>query len=201
MRILRKLGRSCSNVPAHAVMGINQCRRCLTAVPPERSSTLLYRTHRGALVDYANGIVRDRAYAEDVVQEAWERIQAVERGRTLAEPLRYFYRIVRNLAIDGRRVHKRELERQGAELADISEVLADETPTPEAEVAARDELRIVLESMDELPERSRTALILHTVEGKKLREVAEHLGLKIPYTHQLIAEAKLHCIKRLSRRP
>lgn len=167
----------------------------------ERSSTVLYRTHRGALVDYANGIVRDRACAEDVVQEAWERIQAVERGRTLAEPLRYFYRIVRNLAIDGLRGQKRDVERHGAELADISEVLADEAPTPEAEAVARDELRIVLESMDELSERSRTALILHTVEGKKLREVAEHLGLKIPYTHQLIAEAKLHCIKRLSRRP
>ena len=170
-------------------------------MPPERSSTLLYRTHRSALVDYANGIVRDRACAEDVVQEAWERIQAVERGRSLTEPLRYFYRIVRNLAIDGHRVHKREVARQGAELAEISEVVADETPTPEAEVVARDELRIVLESIDELPERTRTALILHTVEGKKLREVAAYLGLKIPYTHQLIAEAKLHCIKRLSRRP
>lgn len=151
-------------------------------------------------MDYANGIVRDRARAEDVVQEAWERIQAVERGRTLAEPLRYFYRIVRNLAIDGLRIHKREEERLGAELAEISEIVADETPTPEAEVAARDELRIVLESMEELPERMRTALILHTVEGKKLREVADHLGLKVPYTHQLIAEAKLHCIRRLSRR-
>jgi len=170
-------------------------------MPPERSSTLLYRTHRSALVDYANGIVRDRARAEDVVQEAWERIEAVERGRTLAEPLRYFYRVVRNLAIDGCRVHKREAERHGAELAEIAEVLADETPTPEAEVAARDELRIVLESMDELPERTRRALILHTVEGMKLREVANQLGLKVPYTHQLIAEAKLHCIKRLSRRP
>ncbi|MPT49187.1 MAG: sigma-70 family RNA polymerase sigma factor [Sphingobium sp.] len=168
---------------------------------PERASTLLYRVHRRALVDYANGIVRDRARAEDVVQEAWERIEAVERSRSLTEPLRYFYRVVRNLALDGRRSLLREGQRHGADIADISEVLADDMPAPDTEVAARDELRIVLESMDELPDRTRSALLLHTVEGMKLREVAERLGLSITYTHQLIAEGKLHCIKRLSRRP
>lgn len=170
-------------------------------MPHERASTLLYRAHRSALVDYANGIVRDRARAEDVVQEAWERIEAVERSRALAEPLRYFYRIVRNLALDGRRATLREAQRNGADLIDISEVLADDTPTPDAEVAARDELRIVMESMEELPERTRMALFHHTVEGMKLREVAERLGLSVTFTHQLIAEGKLHCIKRLSRRP
>jgi len=176
-------------------------RRLSPSVPPERASTLLYRAHRNALVDYANGIVRDRARAEDVVQEAWERIEAVERGRTLAEPLRYFYRVVRNLALDGRRAALREAQRKGADLTDISEVLADDMPTPDAEVGSRDELRIVLESMNELPERTRTALFLHTVEGMKLREVAERLGLSVTFTHQLIAEGKLHCIKRLARRP
>lgn len=170
-------------------------------MPPELKSVLLYKSHRTALVDYANGIVRDRSRAEDVVQDAWERLQAVERGRPLTEPLRYFYRIVRNLALDGHRARKREALHTGAEIADLVEMVADDSPTAETGMAAREELHIVLASLEELPERSRLALHLHTIEGLKLREVAERLGLSVTFTHQLIAEAKLHCIKRLSGRP
>lgn len=186
---------------SHPKASVRLERKPSPPVPPERSSTLLYRTHRTALVDYANGIVRDHARAEDVVQEAWERIEAVERGRTLTEPLRYFYRIVQNLALDSQRARKREVQRNGLALGSITETLADDRPTQEAVAAAREELGIVLDSMNELPERTRMALMLHTVEGLKLREVAERLGLSVTFTHQLVAEGKMHCIRRLSRRP
>jgi len=170
-------------------------------LPPELQSVLLYEAHRGALVDYANTIVRDRSRAEDVVQDAWERMQAVERRRPLGEPLRYFYRVVRNLALDRLRAGKREAMRAGPEFSEIAEVVADDAPTQEAGMAAREELRIVLECLNELPERNRVALVLHTIEGLKLREIAERLGLSVTFTHQLIADAKMHCIKRLSQRP
>ena len=172
----------------------------LETVRHERNILALYIAHRSELVNYANGIVRDHARAEDVVQEAWERVSAVARRRPLSEPLRYFYRVVRNLALDGQRVKKREMLRDGGLLSDVAEAVADDAPTPEAEMSVREELQIVLDSMDELPARTRLALTLHTVEGLKLKEVAERLGLSISYTQQLVAEGKMHCIKRLSRR-
>ena len=58
----------------------------------------LYLAHRRELVNYANGIVGDRAQAEDLVQEAWLRFGAVAERRLLEEPIGYLYRIVRNLA-------------------------------------------------------------------------------------------------------
>lgn len=133
------------------------------------------------------------------MQDAWVRLQNVERQRPLAEPLGYFYRIVRNLALDRHRSRRREMLRWGSDIAEIESQIADNSPDPEAQAAAREELRIVLSSLDELPERSRMALTLHTIEGFKLREVAERLGLSITFTHQLIAEAKIHCIKQLAR--
>ena len=166
----------------------------------ERELLALYIAHRGALVSYANGIVQDHARAEDVVQEAWERVSAIAQHQSLSEPLRYFYRVVRNLALDGRRARKRELLRGDRFLPDIAESVADDAPSPEAETSLREELQIVLESMAELPERTRLALTLHTVEGLKLRVVAERMGLSVSYTQQLVAEGKLHCIKRLLRR-
>lgn len=61
----------------------------------------LYLKHRGSLVNYANGIVRDRAGAEDVVQEAYLRFSSASSDeRLITSPVSYLYRIVRNLALD-----------------------------------------------------------------------------------------------------
>lgn len=107
----------------------------------DRKILALFMAHRGELVNYANGIVGDRAQAEDVVQEAWLRFGAVAEHRPLEEPVGYLYRIVRNLALDGRRRTSRE-ERViaiGVDIAD-RDIAADQ-PSPEAIAEARDDLR------------------------------------------------------------
>src|SRR5919109_618018 len=74
-----------------------------------RDETLaFFMAHRPNLVSYASGIVGSRAQAEDVVQEAWLRFDDASRLRLREEPLGYLYRIVRNLALDGRRRLARE---------------------------------------------------------------------------------------------
>ncbi|WP_176461459.1 RNA polymerase sigma factor [Bordetella genomosp. 1] len=169
-------------------------------VSSELESVRFYKLHRSDLISYADSFVRDRASAEDIVQDAWERVQAVEQGRSLAEPMGYFYRTVRNLALDWLRARKRHSVEIDSDPNELAATLPDHAPSPEATVSARRDLHRVLESLDELPERSRVALTLHTVDGLKLREIAERLGLSVTFTHQLIAEAKMHCIQRLSRR-
>ena len=71
----------------------------------------LFTRRRGALVDYADGIVGSRAEAEDLVQEAWLRLEKAGRRGRLDQPLAYVYRIVRNLAFDVRRrmTHERKV--------------------------------------------------------------------------------------------
>ncbi len=78
-----------------------------------RNETILalYVAHRDQLVDYASKILDDRAHAEDVVQEAYLRLDAAAATRLLGEPLRYLYRIVRNLALDTRRGLQRDRKR------------------------------------------------------------------------------------------
>lgn len=170
-------------------------------MPPEITSSLLYRMHRRELVDYANGIVRDRARAEDVVQEAWERIEAVERHRLLEEPLRYFYRIVRNLALDGHRVLRRDALRQVENGDEVAQAVPDEAPSPEQCAIARQQLQTVLQSMNELPERTREALMLHALDGLKMREIAERMNISIGLAHKLVVQGKAFCAKRVDRRP
>jgi len=165
-----------------------------------REGAALYRTHRGALVDYASNIVGDRAQAEDVVQEAWLRLDNATRRRPVADPLRYLYRIVRNLALDMVRRTRFEQGLMGLDIDAVADVLPDEQPGQEAHLIASDELSAMLAALRELPERTRIAFEMHRLGGYKLKEIAAHLGVSIGLAHALIAEAIAHCSERRSRR-
>ncbi len=54
---------------------------------------------------------------------------------------------------------------------------AIEEPGPERVVAARDELRLVQEALDQLPKRCREAVYLKQVEGLTRREVAQRMNV------------------------
>lgn len=168
-------------------------------MPQQRTASALYSMHRAALVDYAASIVGGRAQAEDVVQDAWLRIQHAERNRLLEEPLRYFYRVVRNLALDRTRAVKRESRRNAEDMTPELNGFLDDAPSPEEVALDRDELRRVIESMAELPERTRTALVMHRVEGCKLKEIAAHLGVSVSLAHALVADAMRHCSRVVAR--
>ncbi|GAA4115254.1 sigma-70 family RNA polymerase sigma factor [Aminobacter aganoensis] len=156
----------------------------------------IYRAHRVELVDYATAIVGDRARGEDVVQEAFLRLDAASAGRTLDEPVGYLRRIIRNLAIDW--IRRRSVEgRHVADSADV-EAVAEDRPSQEDVLAYRDELRVVMEAMAELPERTRIALEMHRFEGFKLKDIAAHLGISVGLAHALVYQGLEHCRKRLA---
>ncbi len=157
--------------------------------------------HRRSLVDYATRLVGSRAHAEDVVQEAWLRFDEATRQRLLDEPLGYLYRIVRNLALDGRRrVALESRLMSGGEGSAPSSILPAAQPTPEAVALHRDELRLLMAALEELPERTRIAFEMHRFGGCKLREIAEFLDISLPWAQRLVADGVLHCRRRLGRR-
>lgn len=161
----------------------------------------LYVTHRPALVSYAAGILGDRAQAEDLVQEAWLRFDEAMRGRLLEDATGYLYRIVRNLALDGRRRAGREGRVFAAgEYDEAAGSRADAGPSPETVAASRDDCARVMAAMAELPERTRVALEMHRFGGAKLREIAACLGISVALAHRLVADGVEHCKQRLGRR-
>lgn len=170
---------------------------------PQDRTLALYLAHRSALVNYANGIVGDRARAEDVVQDAYLRLERAARHRkadeTLDDPLAYLFHIVRNLAIDVQRRLSRERSRAvSADAAGFVEP-AEDRPGPEAQAIARDQLRVLQEAMDELPKRSRVALEMYRFGGYRIADVAAHLGVSVGTAHALVVDALDHCKARLAR--
>lgn len=140
-----------------------------------------------------------RAQAEDLVQEAWIRWDNASRTRVIQEPVAYLYRIVRNLALDGRTASVRTGELATAVgLVESDRQTRFSGPTPEGIALYKDELRQLLAAMDELPERTRVAFQMHRLGGYKLREIATHLGISLPLAHTLVVDGLEHCKRRLS---
>lgn len=152
----------------------------------DESKLRLWLTHRAALVDYASAMTRNRAEAEDVVQDAYLRFVPVSSGprSELGHPLGYLYRIVRNLAMDWGRRHRHEAT-QDEPLATLASPLAD----PERQTAGRVELRKVAQALEELSPQTRTAFVLHRLDGCTLQQVASQLGVSVPTAHRLVRDA------------
>lgn len=151
--------------------------------------------NRAELIAYASKIVGDHARGEDVVQEAFLRMRSVSTERRVEEAMGYLRRIIRNLAIDFLR--RSLLERtQLTDAANFEEV-AEDRPRQDKVIEDRDDLRIVLDAMAELPDRTRMALEMHRFDGMKLREIAAELGISVALAHGLVYEGLDHLKKRL----
>jgi RNA polymerase sigma factor (sigma-70 family) len=157
----------------------------------------LFLAHRSALIDYAQPIVGCRARAEDVVQEAYLRFAAATDREPaddrILQPVGYLYRIVRNLAVDW----ARHLAQEDRPPPAVMEKVASAAPSPERAALDRDQLRIVVTALAELPPRTRLAFELHRLQGETFHAVARRLGISVGLAHRLVKDALTHCAERL----
>lgn len=157
----------------------------------------IYMRYRRELVSYASGIVGDPGRAEDVVQEAYLKFRAAAGGTAIEDPVGYLYRIVRNLAFDGRRRLVLERRYFGDYGGQALEQVAEQRPSPEAELIGRQQVERLRAAMAELPERTRIALEMHRLGGCKLREIAERLGISESMAHVLVKDGIKFCQRRM----
>lgn len=168
-------------------------------MPPVDEKLQLYLSHRAALVEYALPIVGDRMRAEDVVQEAFLRFAPSRQAPAdpaVNQPLRYLYRIVRNLAYD---LMRRRLTEQRHQLGEPTWWMVPATPrTPEEELSFREKLRQIDEVLAEFSPRVRLAVKMHRLGGCTLQEVADQLGVSVNMVHRMVRDAVFVVAERLS---
>ncbi len=113
--------------------------------------------------------------AEDLTQEVWLRAATAEGVEQVRNPKSYLFRIASNLAIDHIRHARHGVELRGAD--DLSELVADARPSPEAEALHRSELRRLMAAVDRLPPRTREVFLLAKLQDMSYLEIAEQLGI------------------------
>ncbi len=156
----------------------------------------LYETRRDMLVDYATRLLGDAAQAEDVVQDAWIQFAAQADHERIRDPAGYLHRMVRNLALDLLRRAKRYRRFAGEDMERAVRTVEDSAASAEHTLIVRQEYDRILECLAGLPERQRLAIEMHRIGGYKMREIADRLGVSIPYVHSLIARGLAACDAR-----
>jgi len=159
----------------------------------------LFARYHPQLLDFLYGMTRDRDLAADLAQETFLRAYAAESDlATIAAPQAWLYRIATNTAINATRRRRRydwlPLSRVEPDAGGNS---SDRWPLPPptylpyedvaATVAERDAVWSVLA---ELPPRWRAVLLLQTVGGFAVGEIAELLHLSDANVRKLLFRAK-----------
>ena len=157
----------------------------------------LYRAHRQSLILLSSSIVGCKSLAEDIVHEAFERL-AQKKQSEIEKPLRYVTMTVRNLSIDLYRSQQRErkvilysIESESLENIKTSE------HSPEQQMAIKQDYVRFNEAVNELPNLTKKATILHLVEQLSVRAIAERLDVPVTKAYRLIKEGTSHCRDRL----
>lgn len=158
----------------------------------EQAFRVLAGRHVGWALRLAGRLIGNHADAEDVVQEAMLRVwTSAPRWRPEARFETWFYRVVVNLVLDGRR---RKPLRPLSEAGDP----VDPRPDPQEALAQGQAADLVAAAIAELPERQRVAVVLSYYEGASNAEVAALLGVSVGAVEGLLVRARRTLRERLA---
>jgi len=116
--------------------------------------------------------VRD---VEDVLQESYLRIWKARAARPINSAKAFLFVIAKRLALNTLRRERRSLT---VETADIDRLFTlDDTPDAAAQMAARQEIELLVEAVSALPARCREIFVLRRLHGVPQKEIAARLGL------------------------
>lgn len=175
-----------------------EASRARSAVEHSAFEQLFARYHP-PLLDYLYGMTRDRAIAEDLVQETFLRAyQAATALAQVTHPQAWLYRIATNVALDSTRRQRRirwfplsHVEPE-AGANDSGSWSTPHSPAMRhedisASIVERDAVWSVLA---ELPPRWRAVLLLQTTAGFSARDIARLLQLEEGTIRKMLYRAK-----------
>jgi len=134
---------------------------------------------------------------EDIGQDAAVRMLQVKNAGAIGDPLRYLFRVARNLFVDAERSRARE--RIAIDPAADLETRADPAADPERALAGKQRLEQALAVIADLPPRCRLAFRLHRFEGMSYVAIAREMGISPSAVEKHIAEAMLRLVRAMGR--
>ncbi len=155
------------------------------------------------LLSYFRRRVRDRAHAEDLVQDALLRVIRASEFEVIEHPESYVFKVAANLLKDARRHAVRhptvtraavEEDREG----EVWEALVDDR-SPERVLDGEISLAQVLQALSELSELTRNVFILFRLEHMKQKDIAALYGIAQSTVEKHVMRAVLHLARRCGR--
>ena len=143
--------------------------------------------HETRLRAFARKLTGSADEAEDLLQEAFARLFAVQGWAAIENPPAYLGRSLRHIAIERMRRRRVVDMRQLVEAEHLP--LIDDRPDQHRVAAGRESLRKVSDFLAGLPERSRTIFVRRRIEGESSKAIAVDLGISISTFEKRLARA------------
>ena len=159
-----------------------------------------YTQNRAELIAHANRIVKDKAKAEEITQEALVKFMlAAPELSSDDHGLSYLHRTIENLCIDLFRAENRRpnlvaLDDVAAEVESTWQVSGDHS----VEISAAEDAAIIRQALSLLSPAERAALVMWEVEGRSTAEIAKELGIKESAVRHTVSRARASLRKVLS---
>jgi RNA polymerase sigma factor (sigma-70 family) len=159
-----------------------------------------YTQNRSELIAHANRIVKDKAKAEEITQEALVKFMlAAPELSSDDHALSYLHRTIENLCIDLFRAENRRpnlvaLDDATAEVESAWQVSGDHSQA----ISSAEDAAIIRQALSLLSPAERAALVMWEVEGRSTAEIAKELGIKESAVRHTVSRARASLRKALS---
>jgi RNA polymerase sigma-70 factor (ECF subfamily) len=156
----------------------------------------LLEKYRKPIIHFMYRMTHNQAVAEELAQEVFLRVyRSRETYRAEARFSTWLYRIATNLGVNHARDTRHErsastvyLDETDPETGTAPDV-ADATPGAESNMLRRERMAAIREHVMALPERQRSAVLMHKYEGMDYKQIGEVLKLSESATKSLLFRA------------
>jgi RNA polymerase sigma-70 factor (ECF subfamily) len=157
---------------------------------------VLLAKYRKPIVHFMFRMVHNQAVAEELAQEVFLRVyRSRETYRAEARFSTWLYRIATNLGVNHARDTRHErtastvyLDETDSETGTTPDV-ADMTPSAEADLLRQERMKAIRQFVMALPERQKTAVLMHKYEDMDYKQIGEVLKLSESATKSLLFRA------------
>jgi len=155
-------------------------------------------THRDTLTGWLRARFPSISDAENLVQEAVSRVWRVCAQKPVASPRALLFATAHNLAVD--HVRRERVVRLEA-VDSLGELPAiEESPGPAEATAQHQELELLMQAVQSLPDRCRQVLTLRKIYGLSQKQIAAQLGIAEHTVEAQVANGMRRVADFLARR-
>jgi RNA polymerase sigma factor (sigma-70 family) len=146
----------------------------------------LVARYESRLLAFCRHLLASREDAEDVLQEVFAAsFNAMTADDRPINVRPWLYRIARNRSLN----HLRRIQAVGVDSMDVH--LSDYGATTADKVHEREEFRLLVGDIHELPETQKTALVLREMDALSYEQIAEAMETTVPSVKSLLVRARI----------
>jgi RNA polymerase sigma-70 factor (ECF subfamily) len=151
----------------------------------------LYRRHELKVWRFLERTVRDRAVADDLMQEVWFAVaREAGRYRPTARFTTWLFTIAHHRKIDWLRARRPQVRLDDPEEASVDEFLTDSAPGPARLAESAESGAALLKAVEALPPAQQEAFLLHAEGELSVEEIAQVTGASFETTKSRLRYAR-----------